>query len=56
MVKGQEHIIRPEFNQTIIIVFLGAKITSDVCFLLLREMKDIEDPRYPVHIKHSLFR
>ena len=63
--EGQEHIIRPEFNQSIIMDFLGAKITSDVGFLLLREMderfkitepmaKDIEDPRSSVHIKHAL--
>ena len=63
--EAQNGIIRPEFNQSILMDFLGAKITSDAGFLVLREIderfkvtapmgREIDDPRSPVHIKHSM--
>jgi hypothetical protein len=63
--ENQREVIRPDFNRAIMIDFQGAKITSDVGFLLLREiderfmiidpMKDcLEDLRSPTHTKHSL--
>ena len=38
--EAQEHIIRPEFNRSILIDFLGAKITSDAWFLVVREIDE----------------
>jgi len=38
--ESQKEVIRPEFNQAIMIDFQGAKITSGVGFLLLREIED----------------
>ena len=63
--ESQKEAIRPDFNRAIMIDFQGAKITSDVSFLLLREiderfriidpMKDcLEDLRSPAHTKHAL--
>ena len=65
--NGEIHdrIIRPEFNRSIVMDFLGTKITSDAGFLALREIdqrfkvtapmgREIDDPRSPVHIKHSM--
>jgi hypothetical protein len=65
--NGEVHdrIIRPEFNRSIVMDFLGTKITSDAGFLALREIdqrfkvtapmgREIDDPRSPVHIKHSM--
>lgn len=58
--EDQEQAIRPDFNRSIMTDFKGAKITSDVGFLLLREIderfgilgpigKDLEDSRAPTH-------
>ena len=63
--EAQNRIIRPEFNRSILIEFLGAKITSDAGFLVLREIDErfkvtapmggvIEDQRSPVHLRHSM--
>jgi hypothetical protein len=63
--ETQKEAIRPDFNRSIMIDFQGAQITSDVGFLLLREiderfriidpMKDcLEDLRSPAHTKHAL--
>lgn len=63
--EAQNGIIRPEFNRSILIDFLGAKITSDAGFLALREIDErfkvtapigceIDDPRSPFHIRHSM--
>ena len=63
--ESQKEAIRPDFNRAIMIDFQGAKITSDVSFLLLREiderfriidpMKDcLADLRSPAHTKHAL--
>jgi len=63
--EAQNRIIRPEFNRSIVMDFLGAKITSDAGFLPLREIderfkvtapmgREIDDPRSPVHIRHSM--
>jgi hypothetical protein len=63
--ESRKEVIRPEFNRAIMIDFQGAKITSDVGFLLMREIDDrfkiiapmgdcLEDPRSPAHMKHSL--
>jgi len=63
--EAQERIIWPEFNRSILIDFLGAKITSDVGFLTLREIDErfkvtapmgleVDDPRSSVHIRHSM--
>ena len=38
--EAQEEAIRPEFNRSIMMDFHGAKITSDVGFLLLREIDE----------------
>jgi len=53
--ETQDRIIRPEFNRSIVMDFLGAKITFDAGFLALREIderfkvsapigRDIDDP------------
>jgi hypothetical protein len=63
--ESPKEVIRPDFNQAIMIDFQGARITSDTGFLLLREvderfgilapMKDcLEDLRSPNHTKDSL--
>ena len=63
--EALNRIISPEFNRSIRIDFLGAKITSDAGFLTLREIDerfkvtaplgdDVDDPRSPVHIRHSM--
>jgi len=63
--ESQKEVIRPDFNRAIMIDFQGAKITSDVGFLLMREIDDrfkiiapmgdcLEDLRSPTHTKHSL--
>ena len=38
--EDQEQAIRPDFNRSIMMDFKGAKITSDVGFLLLREIDE----------------
>ena len=63
--ENQKEVIRPDFNRTIMIDFHGATITSDVGFLLMREIDDrfkiiapmgdcLEDLRCPKHTRHSL--
>ena len=63
--ETQKEAIRPDFNRSIMIDFHGAQITSDVGFLLVREIDDrfkiidpmqdcLEDLRSPDHTKHSL--
>ncbi len=63
--ESQKEVIRPDFNRAIRIDFQGAKITSDVGFLLVREIDErfkiieprqdcLEDLRSPTHTKHSL--
>jgi hypothetical protein len=63
--ESRKEVIRPDFNRAIMIDFQGAKITSDVGFLLMREIDDrfkiiapmgdcLEDLRSPAHTKHSL--
>jgi hypothetical protein len=38
--ESQKEVIRPDFNRTIMIDSHGATITSDVGFLLIREIDD----------------
>jgi hypothetical protein len=63
----QKEVIRPDFNRAIMIDCLGATISSDTGFILLREiderfriidpMKDcLEDLRSPAHTKHALIQ
>jgi hypothetical protein len=63
--ESQKEVIRPDFNRAIMVDFQGAKITSGVGFLLVREMDYrfriidpmkgcLEDLRSPAHTKHSL--
>jgi hypothetical protein len=63
--ETQKEAIRPDFNRAIMIDFQGAQITSDVGFLLVREIDDrfkiidpmkdcLEDLRSPTHTRHSL--
>jgi hypothetical protein len=63
--KSHKEVIRPDFNRAIMIDFQGAQITSNVGFLLLREIDNrfriidpmgdcLEDLRSPIHTKHSL--
>ena len=58
--ESQKEVLRPDFNRTIKIDFHGATITSDVGFLLMREIDDrfkiiapmgdcLEDLRCPKH-------
>jgi hypothetical protein len=65
--EDQKEAIRPEFNRSIMMDFQGAKITSDVGFLFLRELdvrfsilgpigNHLEDSRSPLHTKHSLLQ
>jgi hypothetical protein len=63
--ESPKKAIRPDFNRSIMIDFQGAKITSDVGFLLVREIDDrfkiidpmkdcLEDLRSPAHTKHAM--
>ncbi len=63
--ESQKEVIRPDFNRAIMIDFQGAKITSDVGFLLVREIDDrfkiidpmrdcLEDLRSPTHTETFL--
>ncbi len=63
--ESQKEAIRPDFNRAIMIDFQGAQITSDVGFLLVREIDDrfkiidpmkdcLEDLRLPSHMRHSM--
>jgi len=63
--ESQKEVIRPDFNRAIMIDFLGATISSDTGFILLREIDErfriidpmedcLEDLRSPTHTKHSL--
>jgi Transposase DDE domain group 1 len=66
--ESPKEAIRPDFNRAIIIDFQGAKITSDVGFLLVREIDErfkiieiielmqdcLEDLRSPTHTRHSM--
>ncbi|MBU4231082.1 MAG: transposase [Proteobacteria bacterium] len=38
--ESRKEVIRPDFNRAIRIDFQGAQITSDVVFLLMREIDD----------------
>ena len=62
---SQNEVLRPDFNRSILADFQGAKISSDIGFLLLREMDErfdiigpmsdcLEDRRSSVHTRHSL--
>jgi len=37
---SRKGVIRPDFNRSIMIDFMGATITSDIGFLLMREIDD----------------
>ena len=63
--ESQQEVIRPDFNRAIMIDFQGVQITSDVGFLLMREIDErfkiihpmqdgLEDLRPSTHTKHSL--
>jgi hypothetical protein len=63
--ESRKGVIRPDFNRSIRIDFQGAKITSEVGFLLVREIDErfkiinpmqhcLEDVRSPTQTKHSL--
>ena len=63
--ESRKEVIRPDFNRAIMIDFQGAQITSDVGFLLMREIDDrfriiafmkdgLKDGRSPHHTKHFL--
>ena len=63
--ESQKEVIRPDFNRGIMIDFQGATITSDVGFLLMREIDErfkivapmedcLEDLRSPAHTRHLL--
>ncbi len=63
--ESRKEVIRPDFNRAIMIDFQGAAITSNVDFLLLREIDDhfkiidpmqncLEDLRSPTHTRHAL--
>jgi hypothetical protein len=62
--ESRKEMIRPDFNRAIMINFQGAKITSEVDLLLMREIDDrfkiiaplgdcLEDLRSPAHTKPS---
>jgi len=62
--ESQKEAIRPDFNRSIMMDFQGAKITSDVGFLLFRELDErfgiigpmndcLEDVSSSTHTKHS---
>jgi len=38
--ESRKGVIRPDFNRSIMIDFLGATITAEVGFLLMREIDD----------------
>jgi hypothetical protein len=38
--ESRKEVIRPDFNRAILINFHGAKLTSDVGFLLVREVDE----------------
>jgi hypothetical protein len=46
--EGQKEVIRQDSNRAIMIDFQGAKVTSDVGFLLVREIDD----RFKNHRPH----
>ena len=61
--ESRKGVSRPDFNRSILMDFMGATITSDVGFLLMREIDDrfkiialrgncLEDLRSPAHTKH----
>ena len=63
--ESQKEAIRPDFNRAIMIDFQGAAISSDVGFLLMREIDErfriidprkdcLEDLRLPSHTRHSM--
>jgi hypothetical protein len=63
--ESRKEVIRPDFNRAIMIDFQGATISSDVGFLLVREIDErfriigpmgdcLEDLRSPAHTKHAL--
>jgi hypothetical protein len=63
--ESRQEVIRPDFNRAIMLDFQGAKITSNIGFLLVREIDEriwiidpmqdcLEDLRSPTHTKHSL--
>ena len=63
--EGQKEMLRPDFNRSISLDFLGAKLSADTGFLLLREIDErfgilgpagesLEDARSPSQTKHSL--
>ena len=39
--ESQKEVIRPDFNRAIMMDFQGTRITSDVGFLLIREINDL---------------
>jgi hypothetical protein len=62
--ESQKEAIRPDFNRAVIIDFQGARLTSDISFLLIREVDErfkiikpmqdcLEDMRSPTHTKHA---
>ena len=63
--ESRKEVIRPDFNRAIMIDFQGATISSDVGFLLVREIDErfiiigpmgdcLEDLQSPAHTKHAL--
>ena len=63
--EDQKEAIRPDFNRSISMDFLGAKLSADTGFLLMREINErfgiigpvdesLEDTRSPSRTKHSL--
>ena len=65
--ETQKELFPPDFNRAILIDFQGAKVTSDVGVILLREVDDrfriidpmqefLEDPRLSTHTRHSLLQ
>ena len=62
--EDQKEVIRPDFNRSILMDFLGAKLSADTGFLLLREIGErfgiigpvderLEDVRSQSQTKHS---
>lgn len=65
--EDQRELIRPDFNRSIEVDFLGCKITSDTGFLLLRQIDekygilgpiedDLDDSRSQANTRHSLLQ
>ena len=63
--EDQKEALQRDFNRSISMDFLGAKLSADTCFLLLREVDErfgtigpvdgsLEDARSQSHTKHSL--